>query len=160
MKIEEFHDVQKKHLQCTFRKSAQNSITQPTLHQSREGAPSTKAQSCMFPSALPHFPRNQSFIKPRSSSFLRSVCRRTIVRSYVGRDVQVVLVHGLRTPRDEIVFTAWPKIQSQSQIFRYSQSRFCLPHRPNFSDIFDLCLHWVSVVREKMYNFALSTVLI
>ena len=23
-----------------------------------------------------------------------------------------------------------------------------LPHRPNFSDIFDLCLHWVSVVRD------------
>ena len=22
-----------------------------------------------------------------------------------------------------------------------------LPHRPNFSDIFDFCLHWVSVVR-------------
>ena len=43
--------------------------------------------------------------------------------------------------------TARPKIQSQSQIFRYGQSKFCLPHRPNFSDIFDLCLHWVSVVR-------------
>ena len=36
---------------------------------------------------------------------------------------------------------------SHSQIFRYCQSIFCLPHRPNFSDIFDLCLHWVSVVR-------------
>ena len=55
--------------------------------------------------------------------------------------------HGLRTPREEIAFTAWPKIQSQSQIFRYSRSIFCLPHRPNFSDIFDLCLHWVPVVR-------------
>ena len=31
--------------------------------------------------------------------------------------------------------------------FRYDQSIFCLPHRPNFSDIFDLCLRWVSVVR-------------
>ena len=56
-------------------------------------------------------------------------------------------VHGLRTPREEIAFTARPKIQSQSQIFRYGGSIFCLPHRPNFSDIFDLCLHWVSVVR-------------
>ena len=37
------------------------------------------------------------------------------------------------------------KFQSQSQIFRYSQSLFCLPHQRNFSDIFDLCLHWVSV---------------
>ena len=58
--------------------------------------------------------------------------------------------HGLRTPREEIAFTARPKIHSQSQIFRYGWSIFCLPHRPNFSDIFDLCLHWVSVVR----NFA------
>ena len=55
--------------------------------------------------------------------------------------------HGLQTPREEIAFTARPKIQSQSQIFRYGRSIFCLPHRPNFSDIFDLCLHWVSVVR-------------
>ena len=56
-------------------------------------------------------------------------------------------VHGLRMPREEIVFTAWPKIHSHYQIFRYGRSIFCLPHRPNFSDIFDLCLHWVSVVR-------------
>ena len=46
------------------------------------------------------------------------------------------------------VLTVRPKSQSQSQIFRYGPSIFCLPHRPNFSDIFDLCLHWVSVVRE------------
>ena len=46
--------------------------------------------------------------------------------------------HGLRTPREEIAFTARLKIQFQSQIFRYGQSIFCLPHRPNFSDIFDL----------------------
>ena len=57
--------------------------------------------------------------------------------------------HGLRTPREEIAFPARPKIQSQSQIFRYVGSIFCLPHRPNFSDIFDLCLHWVSVVRAN-----------
>ena len=55
--------------------------------------------------------------------------------------------HGLRTPREEIAFTARPKIQFQSQIFRHGRSIFCLPNRPNFSDIFDLCLHWVSVVR-------------
>ena len=57
--------------------------------------------------------------------------------------------HGLRTLRDKMTFTARPKIQSQSQIFRYCRSIFCLPHRPNFSDIFDLCLHWVSVVRGE-----------
>ena len=53
-------------------------------------------------------------------------------------------IHGLRTSRGETAFTARPKIQSQSQIFMYGGSIFCLPHRPNFSDIFDLCLHWVS----------------
>jgi hypothetical protein len=47
-------------------------------------------------------------------------------------------MHGLRTHREETAFTARPKIQSQSQIFRYGRSIFCLPH---FSDIFDLCLH-------------------
>ena len=50
-------------------------------------------------------------------------------------------------PREEVAFTAWPKIQSQSQIVRYGRSIFCLPHQPIFSDIFDLCLQWVSVVR-------------
>ena len=58
------------------------------------------------------------------------------------------LDHGLRTPREEVAFTSRPKIQSQSQIFRYGQSIFCLPHWPNFPDIFDLCLHSVSVVRD------------
>ena len=59
------------------------------------------------------------------------------------------LLHRLLTPREEIAFTARPKIHSHFQIFRYGQSIFCLPHRPNFSDIFDLCLHWVSVVRAS-----------
>ena len=40
------------------------------------------------------------------------------------------LNHGLRTPGKEIVFTARSKINSHSQILRYSQSIFCLPHRP------------------------------
>ena len=56
---------------------------------------------------------------------------------------------GLRTPRGEITFTARPKIQSQSQSFMFGRSIFCLPHRPNLLDIFDLCLHWVSVVRAS-----------
>ena len=46
-----------------------------------------------------------------------------------------------------------PKINSHSQIFRYAWSIFCLPHRPKFSDIFDLCLHWVSVVRDHNEGF-------
>ena len=66
--------------------------------------------------------------------------------------------HGLRIPREEIAFTARPKIQSQSQIFRYGRSIFGLPHQPNFSDIFDLCLHWVSVVRVLLLgnNFGVA----
>ena len=61
--------------------------------------------------------------------------------------------HGLRTPREEISFTTRPKIHYHSQIFRYGRCIFCLQHRPNFSDIFDLCLYWVSVVRD--YNYKL-----
>ena len=52
------------------------------------------------------------------------------------------LKHGLQTPG------ARPKIHSHSQIFRYGRSIFCLPHPPKFSEIFDLCLHWVSIVRD------------
>ena len=57
--------------------------------------------------------------------------------------------HGLRTPGDEIAFTARPKIKSQSQIYRYCQSIFCLPHWPRISGYFNLWLHWVSVVRDQ-----------
>ena len=39
------------------------------------------------------------------------------------------------------------KSNPQSQIFRYGRSIFCLPHRPKISYFFDLCFHWVSVVR-------------
>ena len=59
------------------------------------------------------------------------------------------LLHGLRTPGEEITFTARPKIHFHSQIFRNGRSIFCLPHRPKFSDFFDLCLHWASIVRES-----------
>ena len=67
--------------------------------------------------------------------------------------VHFVYKHGLWTPREEIAFTARPKIQSQSQIFRYSRSIFCLPHRPNFSDIFDLCLYVRSPWQYGMSSF-------
>ena len=67
-----------------------------------------------------------------------------MILPYVGHHM-----HGLRTPREKVTFTARPKIHSHSQIFRYGQSIFCLPHRPKFSYIFDLCLHWVSIVRGR-----------
>ena len=67
--------------------------------------------------------------------------------------VKLPRYHRLRTPREEIAFTAWPKIHSHCQIFRYGRSTFCLPHRPNFSDNFDLCLHWVSVVCDTYHDW-------
>ena len=36
----------------------------------------------------------------------------------------------------------------------YGHSIFCLPHWPKFSDFFDLCLHWVSVVRGLLHILA------
>ena len=53
-------------------------------------------------------------------------------------------LHGLRTPGEEIAFTAGPKIHSHSQIFSYGRSIFYLPYRPKISDFFDR----VSVVRD------------
>ena len=73
------------------------------------------------------------------------------------RQTQIdVITHGLRTPSEEIVFTARPKINSHSQIFRYGRSIFGLPHRPKFSNFFDLCLHWVSVVRVSDLAYILG----
>ena len=60
-------------------------------------------------------------------------------------------LHGLRTPGKEIAFTARPKIKSQSQIYSCGRSIFFLPHRPRFSGFFELCLHWVSVVRAFLF---------
>ena len=40
-------------------------------------------------------------------------------------------------PDEENAFTAKPKINSHSQIFRHGRRIFCLPHQPKFSDLFD-----------------------
>ena len=53
--------------------------------------------------------------------------------------------HGPRMPREENLFTEQPKIHSHPKIFKYGRSIFCLPHHPTFLDIFDLCLHWLSL---------------
>ena len=66
--------------------------------------------------------------------------------------INIDTFHGLRTPGEEINFTAWPKIKSQSQIFRYGHSIFCLPYRPKISDFFNLRLHWVSIVRRHFHS--------
>ena len=39
--------------------------------------------------------------------------------------------------------------------FRYGQSIFHLPHRPKFSDFFDLCLNWVSTI----YSWSIGHIL-
>ena len=72
----------------------------------------------------------------------------TIAESSIFCQKNDHLTHGLRTPDKEIAFTAHPQIKSQSQIFRYGLSIFRLPHRPKISDLFDLSLHWVSVVHD------------
>ena len=71
-----------------------------------------------------------------------------ITMIYTSTNIYTIY-HGLRTPGEEIAFTAQLKIHSQSNIFKYGRSIFCLPPRPKFSDFFDLCLHLVSVVRDK-----------
>ena len=87
------------------------------------------------------------------------ILKKLITNRYI-LNIFLVLNHELRTPREKIAFTARPKIQSQSHISRYGRSIFCLPHRPNFSDIFDLCLHWVSVVRVlNQWNYFLISAL-
>ena len=93
------------------------------------------------------------FSGQNSSQFLKRILQYPFDKnaSIILFESTYVWKHGVRTPREEIAFTARPKIQSQSQIFRYGRSIFCLPHRPNISDIFDLCLHWLSVVRVWKY---------
>ena len=96
---------------------------------------------------LPCIPINKSVSSIYLQSFsFNEVCLLKFKYS-LNLYIIITLMHGLRTPREEKAFPARPRIQSQSQIFRYNGSIFCLPHRPNFSDTFDLCLHWVSVVR-------------
>ena len=68
--------------------------------------------------------------------------------------VLVNIYHGLQTPSEENTFTAWPKINSQSQTFSYSQSKFCLPHPSKFSDFFDLSLlcESISIVHWETWD--------
>ena len=83
-----------------------------------------------------------------------TLCNNTVWASVKSTLKMLDLRHGLWTPREEIAFTARPKIHSHSQIFRYCRNIFCLLHWPDFSAIFDLCLHWVSVVRDLQVGLA------
>ena len=107
-------------------------------------------RKCMFCKELSFFKQNQ--IKCLS---MGPFCREQFFSSLKenGNDVKV---HGLRTPSEEIAFTARPKIHSQ--IFTYGRGMFLfsLSHRPKFSDFFDLCHHWVSVVRVKVHQIIVN----
>ena len=53
-----------------------------------------------------------------------------------------------------MVISEAKEIKKQETLVRFSiisyKTRlrvFCLPHRPIISDVFDFCIHWVSVVR-------------
>ena len=107
---------------------------------------------CNCSSSMNHLSPAGGF-PPRDSHRSRTTLPAVTCRFFCNENIKLVylLRHGLRTPREEIAFTAQPKIHSHSQIFRYGQSICCLPHRPNFSDIFDICLHWVSVVCAYMF---------
>ena len=59
------------------------------------------------------------------------------------------LQHGLRTPREEVAFTARPKIHSHSQIFKYGRNIFCLPHRPKFHWVFVVCAMYKAFVANQ-----------
>ena len=99
-------------------------------------------------SACPILPLKGPLIKIRANPIPE--CETTMSSQCHGpRDVKE---HGLRTPGEEIIFPARPKIKSQSQIFTYSQCIFCLPHRPKISDFFDLCVHCVSIVHVLQYT--------
>ena len=84
---------------------------------------------------------------------IKNMCEFCKKESYIAIKIQIGkaddLTHRLRTHGEKITFTARLKINSQSQIFRYGRSIFCLLYLPKFSDFFDLCLHWVSVVRGQ-----------
>ena len=74
------------------------------------------------------------------------------------REVSHIHIHGLRTPNEEIAFTA-RQIKFKSQIFRYGLNISCLPKRPKISDFFNLCLYWVSVVRDHIYKVQIGKIL-
>ena len=93
--------------------------------------------------------------------FLTKIFQKQMIKKKISSFWELAVHHGLRTSKEEIAFTARPKIHSHSQNFRHGRSIFCLP---SFSDIFDLCLHWVSIVRaidpfEKMLTFPLNTII-
>ena len=69
--------------------------------------------------------------------------------------ISISIINRILTPSEESAFTARPKINLKSQIFRCDQSIFCLPNLPIFSDFFDLCLlrSWNKPLHKFTCNF-------
>ena len=65
----------------------------------------------------------------RRQKLLIGLCPKSLYASYLNIHIWTGKDYG--RPK-KIAITAQSKIQSQSQIFRFGQSIFCLPHRPNF----------------------------
>ena len=65
------------------------------------------------------------------------------------QEVSDDLVHGLWRLSEEIAFSKYGQKSTPTPNF------LGLPHRPKFSDFFDLYLHWVSVVRALVPNCAI-----
>ena len=121
-------------------------------------------QSCLAHTSPGQSPRF-TFFSIHSSSTVSGIPRlkdleildyKTMVQSYLFIVLQCRhqpsltknKIHGLRTPGQEITFTAQPKIKFQSRIFRFGRSIFCLPYWLNFFLI--LWLHWVFIVHAFM----------
>ena len=122
--------IQKYHSKSSLKNSRELSL--PAVLQSGRGD-EHQAEPAGQPGSCSMTPQN----------WLRLKCLSRDTNQFFGVEhgVGSGLAHKLQTPSEEIAFTAQPKIKSQSQILSYSQSMFCLPHRPKISNFFDLCLH-------------------
>ena len=72
-------------------------------------------------------------------------CRKPNCRNGVLIE-SIRLYHGLQMPCEEIAFTARPQIKSQSQVRPKHILSAASAHIFSF---FDICFHWVSVVRSR-----------
>ena len=51
----------------------------------------------------------------------------------------------------EMAYKTWPRITPQSQMFNVAEAYLSATFNPDISNFFDLCLHWMSLVRGLSY---------
>ena len=73
---------------------------------------------------------------------------------YMYKSNLCMRAHGLRTPGEEIAFTARPKFTPTPKFLGTAEAYFVCHIGPSFQNFFDLCLHWVSVVRVILRHCA------